>query len=100
MCLQTMGSTDASRNLTRRHFIRRASALAAGGLAAVASIGATPRSEARAPRQQSRAGKRPQRVAVVGAGDSVEIWNLDSWVERRKGMVEKPPTLPAGQRAK
>jgi predicted dehydrogenase len=61
-----MSAPHASRSLTRRHFIRRASTLAAGGLAAVASIEAS-LSDARASRQQSRIGRRPQRVAVVGA---------------------------------
>jgi predicted dehydrogenase len=67
MCRQTMGATHAWRDLTRRHFFRRAGQLAGGGLAAIASMNGSATAAPRAPRQQQRARKRPQRVAVVGA---------------------------------
>lgn len=39
-------------------------------------------------------------VAIVGAGDYIEVWDLATWEEKRKCLIEQPPTLPAGQRAK
>jgi predicted dehydrogenase len=57
----------ASRDLTRRRFFHRAGTLAAGGLAAIASLHRPATADARARSQQARTGRRPQRVAVVGA---------------------------------
>lgn len=63
---QKMSATYASRDLTRRRFFRRAAMFAAGGLAAIAPITGSA-ADARAQNQQRRSGRRPQRVAVVGA---------------------------------
>ena len=62
-----MSTTHASRDLTRRRFLRRASRLATGGLAAVAAMNGSFARDARAESQRPRIGRRTERVAVVGA---------------------------------
>jgi predicted dehydrogenase len=62
-----MSATHVSRDLTRRRFLRRASRLATGGLAAVAAVNGPFAGDAGAERQRPRIERRPQRVAVVGA---------------------------------
>src|SRR4029079_14161469 len=62
-----VSAMHASRDLTRRRFFHRAGTLAASGLAAIASLHGSQVVEARARPQQPRTGRRPQRVAVVGA---------------------------------
>jgi len=64
---ETMSVTQASGDLSRRRFFRRAGTLAAGGLAAIASLNGSAAADPRARSQQPRTGRRPQRVAVVGA---------------------------------
>jgi MraZ protein len=38
-------------------------------------------------------------VAIVGAGDSIEIWDLSIWEAKRKSLIENPPSLGDGPRA-